>query len=273
MSKKTLRVSCVQVNAGPDVSANIEQCRREIARACRVGADLICLPEVFHYRGPARHYARVAVRRNDDMIRAFRALARKEKIALLLGSVIERSRRPSFFYNTSILISPAGMIAAYYRKVHLFDIRLKGGPSVAESRIFLPGRRSVTAPVFGIRMGLSICYDLRFPEHFRKLALSGARLIFCPANFTDKTGRAHWEVLLRARAIENQVFVVAPAQTGVDPASGILCHGRSLVIDPWGKILAQGDYSRPGVITADLDLSEQVRLRRSFPVLTSCRTV
>lgn len=273
MNKKILRVSCVQVNAGPDVEANLEQCRRGIHRSCRGGAVLICLPEVFHYRGAAKAYARVAVRRNDSLIREFCELARKEKVALLLGSVIERSRRASFFYNTSILISPAGKIAGYYRKLHLFDVRLKGGPSVSESRIFLPGREIVTADIFGIRTGFSICYDLRFPEQFRMLALNGARLIFCPSNFTDKTGRAHWEVLLRARAIENQVFVLAPAQAGADPSSGILSHGHSLVIDPWGKILAEASPSGADVIIADLDLKDQTRLRRSFPVLTGCRPV
>ncbi|MBI4550443.1 MAG: carbon-nitrogen hydrolase family protein [Candidatus Omnitrophica bacterium] len=268
MSLKKIRVACVQISAGEEVEANLERCRQGIVQARDRGARLICLPELFHYRGATRNYRRVAVRRTGCLIGGFRALARSLKVAILLGSVIERSGRPAFYYNTSVLISPAGKIVGYYRKLHLFDIRLRRGPVVSESETFLPGRGVVTANVCGLRAGLSICYDLRFPEQFRAMTFSGARVIFCPANFTDVTGKAHWEVLLRARAVENQVFIIAPAQFGADPSSRIVSHGRSLIIDPWGRILAQAGRTRPAVIAADLDLGEQARLRREFPVLT-----
>lgn len=201
------------------------------------------------------------------MIHDFQRQARQTDCAFLLGSLIEASRRhPRKFYNTSVLISETGKVAGRYRKIHLFESDLPDLRS-RESKHIAPGRKVVFGTICGIRTGLTICYDLRFPELFRKLVFKGCRIFFVPSNFTDQTGKKHWEVLLRARAIENLSFVVAPAQVGLNPATGIRSFGTSLILNPWGEVLAQGSRQREGVIAADLDLEFQRQLREKFPSL------
>ena len=171
-------------------------------------------------------------------------------------------------YNTSVLIAPDGSIAARYRKVHLFDVAIEAGPVDTESARVTAGDRLVTASVDGTTVGLSICYDLRFPELYRALALAGATILTVPANFTERTGRDHWEVLLRARAIENAAYVLAPSQIGGPP--GQPAFGRSMIVDPWGTIVAQAPDS-VAIVRADLDLDRVEALRRQIPVLANRR--
>ena len=216
------------------------------------------------HRGVESYLAREV---SPKVILEFQRRARQSGCAFLLGSLIEASsRHRRQFYNTSILISEKGKVVGRYRKIHLFENDL---PSlrIREAKHIVPGKEVVFGKIWGIRSGLAICYDLRFPELFRKLVFQGCRIFFVPANFTYVTGEKHWEVLARARAIENLSFVIAPAQVGVHPESGIRSFGKSLILNPWGEVLAQGTTQREEVIYADLDLKFQEKLRRQFPVL------
>lgn len=262
---KKLRIACLQINAGQDWRQNLRRIRLQVRKALAQKPRLILLPEMFYWRGPARELSSMASRVTPEVIQEFRKIARDHRTAFLLGSLLEPAPRGKF-YNTSFLISEAGKIAARYRKIHLFDNTLKNAAS-RESRHIAAGRKVVTGQVWGVCVGLAVCYDLRFPELFRKLAAKGARVIFVPSNFTFETGKAHWEVLLRARAIENLVFIVAPAQTGIHPSSGIRSYGTTLIVDPWGRVLQKGKRTQEQILTADLDLSRQIHLRKVFPVL------
>lgn len=255
------------MSAGSDWRSNLDLARRLTLQALRRRAELIALPETFYYRGPARRLKYLARVVTPIVIQEFKKLAAAHHAAFLLGSVYEQSPRRNKYFNTSILISERGKITARYRKSHLFDISLKGKAVFRESRHIAPGNHVESGKIWGIPAGLTVCYDVRFPELFRALSRRGSRVIFVPSNFTYETGKVHWEVLLRARAIENQVYIVAPAQTGRNPETGIRSFGTSLVIDPWGTVLARGDRSRQQVVMASLDFNSLDRLRRSFPVL------
>jgi predicted amidohydrolase len=185
-----------------------------------------------------------------------------------VGSTAETSADPARPYNTSTLIAPDGTIVTTYRKIHRFDVAVDRGPVDTESARVTPGDRVVTAEVDGTIIGMSICYDLRFPEHYRSLELAGAQILTVPANFTERTGRDHWEVLLRARAIDNGAYVLAPAQVGGPPGSP--AFGRSMVIDPWGTVIAQASDAG-GFIRAELDLDRVDAVRRQIPVLVNRR--
>ncbi len=276
--KKSLRIACLQTNAGSDWEKNLSLIRRRLRRLLRrrlerplrYPIDCVALPEMFYWRGPSSDLRRVA-EASKKVVREFRQLARQTGVAFLLGSLLTASGKKGKFYNTSFLISEKGKIAGRYQKIHLFNIGLKGKITARESRHILPGKKIVTGSVSGIRCGLTVCYDLRFPELFRHLAARGVEIIFVPANFTYFTGQAHWETLLRARAIENQAFIVAPAQIGVHPTTGIRSFGTSLIIDPWGSVLARGSRTQEETVTARLDLAQLRSLRRSFPVLSHRR--
>ena len=198
----------------------------------------------------------------------FAEVARRHDAWILVGSTAETSADPDRPYNTSALIAPDGSIAATYRKIHLFDVAVEPGPVDTESARVTAGDRLVCADVDGVRVGLSICYDLRFPELYRALALAGASILTVPAAFTERTGRDHWEVLLRARAIENAAYVLAPSQIGGPP--GQPAYGRSMVIDPWGTVVAQAP-DVVGIVRADLDLDRVASIRRQIPVLANRR--
>lgn len=265
------RVACIQMGASGNLEENFFRAVHLTERAVRQKARFVTLPENFLSRGPSRDLKAVTCEM-PRVIRHFQKLARETKSAILLGSLLEPTSATGKYSSTSVLVSETGKIAARYRKMHLFDIGLRR-VRMNESRHIQAGKRLGLGKVFGIPLGLAICYDLRFPELFRRLTYRGARIITVPANFTDYTGEAHWEVLLRARAIENQVFIVAPAQVGISPSSGIRSFGTSLIIDPWGTVLAKGTRTRDEVVVADLDFSFQARLRSQFPVLkhlTSC---
>jgi len=263
-----LRVALVQLAADHDVTANVDRAAALVRLAGEGKPGLIALPEMFHYRGPVAGFRESASRLPGPLTDRFAELACELNCWILLGSVAERSADPMRPYNTSVLLDPAGGIAAQYRKRHLFDVAIEDGPSDRESARITPGDASVVAVLEGIaeevdvRLGLSICFDLRFPELYRELAAAGAVVMAVPANFTEATGRDHWEVLLRARAIENGAFVIAPAQCGT--GAGVPTHGRSMVVDPWGIVIAQAPDG-PGVVVADLDLERVVAVRRQLP--------
>jgi len=263
-----LRVALVQLAADQDVAANIE---RAAALVRKAGADrpcLVALPEMFQYRGPLAGFLESATTVPGPVTEPFAGLARELDTWILLGSIAESSTDPKRPFNTSVLLDPAGGIAAVYRKIHLFDAAIDNGPSDRESARITPGDRAVTALLEGVaeetavRLGMSVCFDLRFPELYRELAAAGAVVMAVPSNFTEATGRDHWEVLLRARAIENGSFVIAPAQCGT--GGGIQTHGRSMIVDPWGTVIAQAPDG-PGVIVADLDLERVAAVRRQLP--------
>jgi predicted amidohydrolase len=263
-----LRVALVQLSAYEDVEANLVRAAALVEQAGAAHPDLIALPEVFLYRGPSAGWRGSAAELPGPTTEPFAELARSLHAWLLLGSLAERSADPQRPYNTSVLLDPEGRVAARYRKRHLFDVAIDDGPSDRESARTTAGGETVVATLAGaaegsdVRLGLSVCFDLRFPELYRELAAGGAEILAVPSSFTEATGRDHWEVLLRARAIENGAFVIAPAQCGV--GGGVPTHGRSMVVDPWGIVLAQA-ADGPGVVVADLDVSRVVAVRRQIP--------
>ncbi len=263
-----LRVALIQLAADQDVAANLERAVALVRRAGESHPQLIALPEMFQYRGPGAGLRESATELPGAVTERFAELARALDTWILLGSLAERSTDQQRPYNTSVLLDPAGQISATYRKRHLFDVSIDGGPSDHESARTTPGDRSVVAVMQGVaeeadvRIGLSVCFDLRFPELYREMVAEGAVVLAVPANFTEATGRDHWEVLLRARAIENGAFVIAPAQCGV--GGGVPAHGRSMVVDPWGVVIAQAPDG-PGVVVAELEMDQVAQVRRQLP--------
>ncbi len=278
------RVGLVQLDAGDDVRQNTERALALAGQALDAGARLVALPEAFLYRGRTAGYRAAATTVPGSLVEPFAALARERAAWLLLGSVAEASGDPDRPYIASVLLAPNGSVATTYRKIHLFDVSIDAGPAARESARARPGDRAVVADIpladleprptpgpepGSLRLGLSICYDLRFPELYRVLALAGAQVLCVPSDFTERTGRDHWEPLLRARAIENGAYVIAPAQCGVPPA-GNPAYGHSLVVDPWGIVVAQAPDG-PGVVLADLDPDRVAAARRQIPVLDNRR--
>lgn len=266
-----MRVAVVQTCSTNDLEANLAFAGRAVAEAAGRGAELVALPENFAFmrrEGAAFPCAQGA---DGEIVAFLREAAASHRLWLIGGTFPEAISGDTRVYNTSVVVAPDGTEVARYRKIHLFDVDIgdAGEDSYRESAQFAPGDEVVVAkaPFGGI--GLSICYDLRFPELYRRLVDQAARFIAVPSAFTPQTGRDHWEILLRARAIETQSFVLAPAQCGrhsADRAS----YGRSLIIDPWGLVLAQaGD--RPGVIEAECDLSDLERIRAAIPALRNRR--
>lgn len=267
-----MRVGLVQMNSGADVQANLAQAEALIEQAAAQGAALIALPEVMHLRvGGALldRYRETAEPIPGPTTTRFGELAKRLGVSLLLGSIGEQSPDPKRIYNTSVLIGKDGQVQARYRKIHLFDVSVDEDNRDNESDRYLAGDQVVTADTPLGKVGLSICYDVRFAELYRCLALAGSRVVFVPANFTRATGQAHWLTLLRARAIENGLFIVAPAQCGRFP-DGFEAFGHSAVIDPWGRVLVEMS-DRPGVAVVELDLEEVDRVRHKVPVLKQLR--
>ena len=257
------KAAAIQMSASPDKAANLKKADTLVREAVLDGAVLVALPELFNCLASHRIIVEQAEPVPGPTSTAMCALARECGITLLAGSIAEQCEGDRAF-NTSLLIGPDGSILANYRKIHLFDVELEGSPPIAESRWFVRGEDlCVTETPLG-RLGQSICYDLRFPELFRGLADRGADIIFVPAAFTAKTGRAHWEVLLRARAIENQAFVIAPNQFG-EQIEGVPLYGHSAIIDPWGTIIFQKS-NQTCIYTADLSYDVLKTSRKDFPV-------
>jgi len=262
-----MRVGVVQMTSTDDLSANLAAARMLVADAVAQGAAFVALPENFAFLRREGTAFPCAQGLGGEIVGAVRQMAREHQVWLLGGTFPEAVEGASRIHNTSVVVSPDGEIRGVYRKIHLFDVDLSasGGGVFTESAVFAPGSEVVvTDTPFG-PLGLSVCYDLRFPELYRQMADRGVRWIAVPSAFARETGKDHWEVLLRARAIENQAFVLAPAQCGhhsEDRAS----YGRSMIVDPWGLILAQA-ADRPAAVVAECDLADLERIREGLPAL------
>jgi predicted amidohydrolase len=264
-----LRVAAVQLNSTADQAANLAVADRLTREAAADGARLIVLPEKWTAMGSEQELEAAAEPLDGSAVGWARALARELSIDLVAGSILERVPGQEKLANTCVHVDPAGEIKAVYRKVHMFDVVL-AGRSYRESELEQPGEEIVLSRTAnGVELGLSICYDLRFPELYRILAVMGARVIAVPAAFTLQTTRDHWETLLRARAIENQAFVIAANQVGAHPA-GQHSGGRSMIVDPWGVVLAQAPDGETHIV-CDLDLERQLDIRARLPSLANRR--
>jgi predicted amidohydrolase len=262
-----LRVGCVQLAAGADMDANLAAAEAGFERACASGAKLVVLPEKWSLLGDAGVLLEHAEPLDGRAVSAVREWCRTRGVWSVAGSVAERVPGRERLSNTSLLVGPDGEIVASYRKIHMFDVEV-GGVAYRESAAEEAGSELAVAPAAkGVPVGLTVCYDLRFPELHRILALRGAHLITVPAAFTLHTGKDHWEVLLRARAIENQLFVAAAGVIG-DHGGGKVSYGRSMIVDPWGVVLAQA-HDDECVIVADCDLRTLARVRERLPSLAS----
>jgi deaminated glutathione amidase len=262
-----LRVACVQLNATQTKEDNIERAGRLVARAAATGADLVLLPEKWNGIGPA-DFMRANAESLDDgeTVEAMRGWARAHGITLVGGSIAEAREGREKLSNTSVVFDPEGELAAVYRKIHMFDVEV-GGHVYRESEAEEPGDGPATAEVEDWKVGLTVCYDLRFPELYRLLAVDGCEAVTVPAAFTLYTGKDHWELLLRARAVENQCFVVAANQWG-SYADGKAAYGRSMIVDPWGVVLAQAP-DEDTVVAAELDRARLQEVRRRLPSLAN----
>jgi deaminated glutathione amidase len=273
------RVAAVQLCATPDSDHNLAQAERLVGEACARGAQVVFLPEAFAFLGPEQDKQRLlevlpetgSASGGGPILERCRDLARSSGVDLILGGFHERAGEPGKSYNTCVHLDAGGNIAARYRKIHLFDVSLADGTQLRESANTLPGDRVVTTDLSFGRLGLTVCYDVRFPYLFQALADRGAIAITVPSAFTRPTGAAHWHVLLRARAIESQCYVIAPAQHGHNWGKRT-SYGHSLIIDPWGEVLAEledGD----GVIVADIDPERVASVRAQLPSLTHRRAL
>jgi predicted amidohydrolase len=264
-----MRVAVCQLNARDDRAANLKTARDLLGRAAGAGADLAVLPEYVDYLGRADGAPKPEAI-DGEFAAFFAAAARELGMWVHAGSFHEAGPDERRTFNTSLVFDRRGELTATYRKIHLYDVEIPGRVSYEESRTVAPGTETVVAEIEGVPTGLSICYDLRFPELYRRLAVAGgAKVLVVPAAFMLHTGRDHWEVLLRARAIENQCYVVAAAQIGNhDP--GRTCFGRSMIVDPWGTVLAQAPDTI-GIVTADLDLARLDQIREELPSLANRR--
>lgn len=268
MASESLRVAAVQLGSQDDVGANLAACGRYVTEAAERGATLVLLPENFAYMGPEVGKRKIAERLDDSpgpIRRALVEMARAARVTVVAGGFPEQSEDPSRPYNTCAVFGPGGDLVASYRKIHLFDVELSDGTSHRESSATSSGSSPVVVEVGGFNVGLSICYDVRFPELYRALVDRGAEVLVVPAAFTLHTGKDHWHVLLRARAIEAQCFVVAAAQSGKHPL-GRTTYGHSLVADPWGTVAAEASDG-PRVVVADLERELLERVRSSVPSL------
>ncbi len=260
-----MRAAAVQLSSGADKGANIARAAELTKQAIEHRAQLIVLPETFDYRGDYADPDSISEEIPGESLRPLIELAGQHRVWIVAGSIHEKGPGSAKPYNTSVLIDNRGTIAAKYRKVHLFDMSI-GDRSISESSRYTPGKKGVISSVDGIKTGLSICYDLRFPELYREYSANSVELITIPSSFTTPTGEAHWEVLVRARAIENQCLVIAPNQSGVGSGS-IPTYGNSMIVDPWGRILARASDQGEQVICADLDFGELRQVRTSLPAL------
>ena len=260
------KAACVQVSAGRELAPNIETAVRLGREARAKGADFIVYPENVTMIEPigAEALKKALPESEHPAIPAFRALARETGAWILAGSLSIRAGEKKYA-NRSLLFAAGGAIVARYDKLHLFDVDLPGGERYRESERIAPGERAVLAATPWGLLGMTICYDVRFPQLYRALAKSGAAMFTVPAAFTEQTGRAHWHILNRARAIECGAFVIAAAQCGTH-AQGRRTFGHSLIVDPWGEVLAEGGESE-GVILAEIDLAKSAEARQRIPAL------
>ncbi|MDR4506761.1 MAG: carbon-nitrogen hydrolase family protein [Candidatus Brocadiaceae bacterium] len=265
-----ITIAAIQMCSRQNRDENLATVRVLLEEAAQRGAQIIALPENFSYVGYESEMITVAEDPDtSSIIRFLTSFASKHKVAIIGGSIPLKNSGISKVTNTCLVINHEGRIVARYDKLHLFDVRLDDRTMITESRYVEAGSRVVTADLFGLKVGLSICYDLRFPELYRALVMQGANIIFVPAAFTMQTGNDHWEVLLRARAIENQCYIVAPAQIGQHNADRI-SYGRALIVDPWGQVMTQCQ-DKEGVIVSEIDLDFLEKVRNRLPCLAHIR--
>lgn len=273
MSESRFLAGCVQLTSRADVAENLRACARGVAEAAARGARLVLLPENFAFVG-LHENDKMAVAEALDPARPGPILAALAEAARahgvwVIGGGMPEAASPGKVWNSAVAVAPDGKLAAVYRKMHLFDVQIPGAAEFCESRTVEPGRELVVVETPLAPVGLSICYDVRFPELYRGLVARGARIVVVPAAFTLHTGKDHWHALLRARAIENQVYVLAAAQYGRHNEKRV-CYGHSLVVDPWGTIIADAP-DREGVVVAEIDLEHQDKVRRELPCLSHRR--
>lgn len=260
-----MRIAAIQMCSGADKSLNLSVATKLIRKAAEAGAQFIGLPENFAWMGPEPERDENAESLTGPTLSRMAALAHEFRVTLLAGSILEEGAPDGRLYNTSVLFGPDGKHVATYRKIHLFDVEVGDGQTYRESAKVAPGTEVVVADTALGKVGLSVCYDLRFPELYRRHAELGAVLLTVPAAFTLMTGKDHWEVLLRARAIENQAWVMAPAQQGRHPKDR-LTWGHAMVIDPWGLVVARASEGE-GFAMAELDVAYLEKVRRNLPAL------
>ena len=263
-----MRAASIQLNSNPEKDRNLAIAGSLMHDAAADGANLIVLPEKFNVLGSPEELHAGAEPVPGQTTEWAGDLCRELDVWLVAGSIVERVEGDDKLRNTSVLMGPDGAVHATYRKIHLFDVEVEG-MVYRESDAEAPGDEVVVADVDGVELGMAVCYDLRFPELFRIMAVRGARVVSLPAAFTVPTGRAHWEILLRARAIENQAFVIAAGQIGKHPPDHE-SYGHSMIVDPWGVVLAEAP-DEVGFIAADLDLDAQRGVREKLPSLANRR--
>ncbi|QAT87272.1 carbon-nitrogen family hydrolase [Corallococcus coralloides] len=262
-------IAAAQMVSTADKAHNLDVATRLVRQAASLGAHLVGLPENFSWMGPEPERPSAAEGLDGPTLSRMAELARGTKTTLLAGSILEEGAPGGRLYNTSVLFGPDGARLAVYRKMHLFDVDVGDGATYQESAAVAPGTEVVAADTVVGRLGMSVCYDLRFPELYRRLSKDGATLLAVPAAFTMMTGKDHWEVLLRARAIENQAYVLAPAQGGRHSAQR-LTYGHAMVVDPWGLVTARASEGE-GLAIAPVDPELQTRIRRNLPCLAHRR--
>lgn len=261
------RWAVVQIDAGTSVQQNLETTRGFVRQAADAGCGLVALPEFFIVRGSQDTIRENALTVHSDPVRELTRIARENSVNLLAGSLpIQDPEREDYCYNRSLLIDDTGDIIEQYNKIHLFDVDINDEVSVRESDVLSRGGTVVDSSVDGLKVGMTICYDLRFPELYRELSDRGVKVVFVPSNFTRETGRAHWEPLLRARAIENQCYVVAPNQIGFNRETEVASLGQSMIVDPWGQVIARQSDTE-GWVSGTIDLGYQRKIRRELPSL------
>jgi predicted amidohydrolase len=267
----TLRAAVVQLRTPAHLAAALDHAAPLVRRAAAEGAELIVTPEATNIlqKDRARLFEEMTTLDRDPVVQGLAALAAELKVRLLIGSALVL-REGGGSANRSVLVGPDGAIEATYDKIHMFDVDLPTGERHRESAVYAPGDRAVVAALPEARLGLSICYDLRFGELYRRLAVAGAQVIALPAAFTRPTGEAHWETLIRARAIETGAYVLAAAQGGFHE-DGRGTWGRSMIVGPWGEVIARLDDDEPGVLVADLDLEAVAKARAAIPNLQNAR--
>ena len=270
----SLKIACIQMCGSIDIDRNIETARQLITEAADQGAKFIATPEMTNIVDlrPGMARPKIVVETEDRALKAFQALAEEKKIWLVIGSLAVALEDDARLANRSFLITPAGEITARYDKAHMFDVEVGDGQSYRESRSYKPGETAMLAETNIGAVGLTICYDLRFAALYRQLAEAGAEIITCPAAFTKVTGAAHWHTLLRARAIETGSFLIAPAQVG-QHEDGRETYGHSLVVSPWGEIIAERTEDTPGILIAEIDLAEVSKARSRIPSLKHGRAL
>ncbi len=265
---KKYLVAAIQIDSQNDKALNVSKIEHYIDQAAARGATLIGMPEMVNYIGDEEGEREKAEPIPGETIDRWAKKAKEHAIWLHCGSILERIEGSNKVYNTSVLLSPQGEIAGQYRKIHLFDVNVTDGPSFMESNTKRPGSEIVVVSTPLGNIGLSICYDMRFPELYRILMLRKAQVAFVPAAYTLMTGKDHWEPILRARAAENQMYIVAPAQIGVKPA--FQTYGRSLIVDPWGTVIAKM-HDREGFIMSEIDPEYLESVRKQVPCLSNRR--